>query len=501
MFSNGLENFLPEDSLRARFARGVFWSTLGTLISQGLTLIGWVVVARMLGRSGFGELAVVQSTVGAFGVIAGLGLGLTATKHIAELRKSDPERAGRILSLTILTAFVTGGLGTIVLFIASPYIASQLMNAPQLTLVLCIGSSLLLFNTLYGLTTSALAGFESFKTIAKISLMAGLVKVLFMIVGVSYLALPGVVGALVAAALINNAIGYSVLLKKSCECGTVLSLKNIRSELPIIWSFSIPGCISSAIVPPVIWIAHTLLVRQEGGFAEMGLFNAASRLQVPLRFLGSTSGAVLLPILVSLKNKTNNSKFERANILIPWFLGALPAIVIVTFPEIISLIFGQQYSGASARTVLCLVMLYTAVIMYKQGLARVMVANNLMWWSVISNSVWAAVLLFSFFLLRHMGALGLALSFLLAYIANVLVFIPLYTRRNLVPKDTMVSPKAAVIWMAILCPAILSLLGVPLVIRLAVLLLMMAAILFIFWDLIWNMKRKVSSQVALSLDG
>jgi len=53
-----------------------------------LALLGWIVVARILGKEEFGQLAIVQSTVGMLGVIAGLGLGLTATKHVALPKRS-----------------------------------------------------------------------------------------------------------------------------------------------------------------------------------------------------------------------------------------------------------------------------------------------------------------------------------------------------------------------------------------------------------------------------
>ena len=52
----------------------------------------------------------IQSTVGMFGVFAGFGLGLTATKHVAEFRQSDPERDGLIIGLSALIAIGTGGL-------------------------------------------------------------------------------------------------------------------------------------------------------------------------------------------------------------------------------------------------------------------------------------------------------------------------------------------------------------------------------------------------------
>jgi hypothetical protein len=83
-----------------RLSRGIFWSMAGSVISRGLMLCATVLVARMLGKTVYGELGMIQSTVGMFGVFAGFGLGLTATKHVAEFRQSDPERAGRIIGLS-----------------------------------------------------------------------------------------------------------------------------------------------------------------------------------------------------------------------------------------------------------------------------------------------------------------------------------------------------------------------------------------------------------------
>ena len=98
-----------------RLARGVFWSMAGAVISRGLMLAATVLVARMLGKTVYGELGMIQSTVGMFGVFAGFGLGLTATKHVAEFRESDADRAGRIIGLANSTASATGILSAIIL--------------------------------------------------------------------------------------------------------------------------------------------------------------------------------------------------------------------------------------------------------------------------------------------------------------------------------------------------------------------------------------------------
>ena len=65
------------------FAAGVYWSLLGAVVSRGLTLVATVLAARTLGAEGFGELGMIQNTQGLFGVLAGAGLGLAATKFVA----------------------------------------------------------------------------------------------------------------------------------------------------------------------------------------------------------------------------------------------------------------------------------------------------------------------------------------------------------------------------------------------------------------------------------
>ena len=57
---------------------------------------------------GMSVLGMIQSTVGGFGTFAGFGLGVTAAKHVAESRRSEPARAVRIIVLSSIVAIVTG---------------------------------------------------------------------------------------------------------------------------------------------------------------------------------------------------------------------------------------------------------------------------------------------------------------------------------------------------------------------------------------------------------
>src|SRR5690242_2807203 len=95
--------------LGARLVRNTCWSLAGTFIARTLGLLSAILLARILGRHDFGALGLAQGTISMFGIFAGCGTSLTATKHIAELRAEQPARAARILGLCTIVACAFGG--------------------------------------------------------------------------------------------------------------------------------------------------------------------------------------------------------------------------------------------------------------------------------------------------------------------------------------------------------------------------------------------------------
>ncbi len=461
---NKLIAALPIDSLRRRFVKGAFWSTTGMLIGQGLGLVASIVVARILGKTGFGELGMIESTVGMFGVFAGFGLGVTATKHVAEFRVVNPVRAGRIIALSTMSTLIFAGLISLVIFLASPYLANYTINAQHLTRGLQIGCGLIFFNTLIRTQIGVLSGFEAFKAVAKVSLFRGLLNFPLVIIGVYLWGLFGAISGMVCTVVASFLINQFVLRTEAYRANIPVSYRNIRSELPVLWKFSLPAFLSSAMVSPVMWGASALLVNQIGGYAELGIFTAATRFQFILSIVGAKIGTVLLPMLAS-GDGMQSDRFNRANILMSWLIGMIPGLLIMCFPEILGLLFGIEYSDISARRTLTLVMCYTSVVLYKQGLARVLVAKSLMWWALLNNIIWAMVLLGSFCFLKQFGAIGLAGAVMIAYALNTIVLMPLYSRRRLIPKGTMISFEAATIWIVIAGLALLSIFQFSLLVR------------------------------------
>src|SRR5579883_204473 len=148
--SRPVQQWMSHNPLGRRLAHGAFWTLLGTVASRVLAIPVSVILARWMGPSHYGELGVINNSVDLFIVFAGFGLGLTATKHVAELRATDPERAGRILALSNVTAGFTATITAIVLYVAAPYLAAHTLNAPQLTGSLRIGAIILLLAAING---------------------------------------------------------------------------------------------------------------------------------------------------------------------------------------------------------------------------------------------------------------------------------------------------------------------------------------------------------------
>jgi O-antigen/teichoic acid export membrane protein len=457
---------------------------LGTLISQGCGFAALVLVARMLGKEGFGELGVIQNTVGMFGVFAGFGLGVTAAKHVAEFRLKDPVKVGRIMTLCALFAVGSGGLIALVLVLSAPWLAAHTLAAPHLSGLLQVGAGLLLLNALNGTQTGALAGFEAFKTITTVNLWAGLTKFPLMIGGVYLAGVTGAVWGLVVSTGINWFLNHLALRREARQAGVPFRvLRGCIREWRVLYGFSLPALLSGAMVAPVQWGSMAMLVNQPGGYAEMGIYNAALVFQGIIVFLGAAINAPLLS-MVAHEKVSLESRLSKVNILLTWGLGVFVALPLLCFPELAQMLYGQKFSDASFTHTFVIIVFITCTLVYKQGLARVLIASNLLWWSFLSNLIWGSLVLFSAFFLVKWGAVGVAAAYAIAYMLVTIFFIPLYLKLGLVPRKTIISFEATVIWLVVIYLALMSWINVPVIYRTICFLITIILTITSFWRLL-----------------
>jgi len=400
-----------------RLARGVFWSMAGAVISRGLMLAATVLVARMLGKTVYGELGMIQSTVGMFGVFAGFGLGLTATKHVAQFRQSDPGRAGRIIGLSGLFAMLTGSLMALGLLIFAPWLAENAINAPYLAGILRIGALLLFINALNGAQTGALAGFEAFKTIAYVNLFTGLISFPILVSGAYFGGLTGAVWALAINLGFNWLLNHLALRKETRQHNVPFTFRECSRELSVLWSFSLPAALSGVVVGPVNWACAALLVNQPNGYNEMGVFSAANQWYVMLLFLPSLMGQVVLPVLSERLGQTDTGQSKKTLVLAIKMnaLLVLPLVLLASIasPFIMNL-YGEGFRSGWPTLV---VVLFTAGLLAVQiPVGHIIAASGKMWLGFVMNSGWAITFFVCTLLLIDHGSFGLAAARAVGYV-------------------------------------------------------------------------------------
>ncbi len=375
------------------------------------------VCARFLGKEGFGALGMIHSTAGMFGVFAGLGLGLTATKYVSEFRRQDPMKAGRILALSGSAAVVSGGVITVLMILLAPYLAQYVLASPQLAAPLAIGSGLVFFGAINGYQTGALAGFEAFETIARVNIFVGLLSFPLIVLGVWRGGLQGAVWGSVASLAINWVLNNRALRRECARANIFWQFASCHRELSVMYSFSLPAFLASIAVGPAMWVCNAWLVRQPQGYAQLGIYSAADKWRLLILFVPTSIFTMVLPMLSNVHGESNAAGFRkvfRANLQLNAGLALFAAVLISAFAVPIMTVYGDSFR--SGRAVIVVLAFSAVPEVLNSALGQPLIAAHRMWRRFAFDLLLVVVLVgLAWVLIPKWGALGLAASYGLAF--------------------------------------------------------------------------------------
>ncbi len=418
-------NRVEASELGCRLARGAFWSLAGAVISRGLMLVASMLLAQVFGKEVYGEFGMIRSTVGMFGVLAGFGLGLTATKHVADFRQSDPARAGRIIALSSLIAMVAGGLMALALFILAPWLARHTLNASHLSGLLRVGCLLLFLDAINGAQTGALAGFEAFKTIARVNLLAGLASFPMLVGGAYFGGLAGAVWGLVLSLAIRWALNHRALRREATRANVPMCVAGWTREWNVFWKFGLPLLLGSLAVGPANWACRAMLVNQPDGYGELGIFNAAFQWRIAVVFIPVTACQIVLPVLSSLVSVGNHSQYLKTLkycVLLNVAAAVVVAIPILLMSGWIMACYGKDFAAGTWVLVLlvCSAGLKSLSVLLNQAL----ISRGMAWLDFGCQAAWAAAISITMFCLTR--SYCSAFHFALVYLAADVLLVCLY---------------------------------------------------------------------------
>ncbi|MGB4620838.1 MAG: oligosaccharide flippase family protein, partial [Kiritimatiellia bacterium] len=282
---------------RQRLARGAFWGGVAFAVSRGVAIVVSFLLARILGQVGFGEYGMINTTAGMIGGMAGLGIGTTVVKHIAEFKTSDPEKASRILALSSGITWISSLLYAGMVVVLAPWIAARALAAPQLGPMLRISAFTMAFMVINGVQTSSLTGCEAFRTNTRLGIIGSLLQSGLVLAGTWRWGLSGAVWGMAGAMLVTVWLTRRAVVREWRKFHLCLRWRDAAREWRVLLDFSLPTFLAGISVGPVLWGCNAVLANQPGGYEELGIYNAANQWQQVIQFLPGLMGMALLPIL------------------------------------------------------------------------------------------------------------------------------------------------------------------------------------------------------------
>ncbi len=397
------------------------WAVLGSFASKGINFASIAWIAKILGPESFGEYNVIQTTMGMFGTVSGLGMGLAATKLIAEFRGRDNAKVNKLISTLYVLSFLISLCVAIVFFVTSGLVASSLLNNENLTILLQITSVIVIFDAINGVQNGVLTGFEAFKEITFINILVAIVSAPLLVFGAYAYDLLGLTVMLLLTRLINVIVNKIYLNNKLKKDNICVKIEINKDVLKSIFAIGIPSFLSGLSTSPVNWITTSIFVNQPLGYQNLGLYNTANQLRTLVLLLPDSAGKVTMP---QLANAFGNLDFKRFNktvlITFVWnlVLSVVPALFLFFFGGLFKQFFGGQFE---LNDDLILVVLLTGIsISVTNAIGYIFICSNLIWYDFILRIFWGiALIVLIFFYGRFNGALGYGVSILGASIVHM----------------------------------------------------------------------------------
>ena len=315
-----------------------------------------------------------------------------------------------------------------ILIATAPWLARTTLASAEVGSLLRLGCGLLFFGVLNGAVAGALYGFEDFKSVAIVDVVAGLVGCGVVIAGVLTAGLPGAISGLVAGVGLQ-CLGYCFFLRRELHnSGISIIYEGCFAEWPVLAKFSVPALLAAAMTGPVTWVCSAIVVNQPAGYAQMGLFNAANQWRSAILLLPLTLSAPFLPVLSSLFGKEPGKYFKvlLTGIVVNASLALLAAAVVIAFSRTIMGSYGKEFVGGTS-VLICLV-LSAVVVATFWSVGQAITSSGKMWWGFVLNLIWGIALISALWVFRHQGAYGYAVANLIAYSIHVLTSTYVYWR-------------------------------------------------------------------------
>ena len=230
---------------RRRLARATVWSIIGTAINLGASMLASIAIARLLGAVAFGAFAIIRATFVTAAFVVGMSLVAAMTRTVADLRVTDPQRAGRAIGLyTNVVLLMSVAIAAACIVFATP-LARQI-GSSELANELALCSPYIVFASVSAIQLGALNGLHAFETASVLLALEGIGTAVLIVIAAHFYGLTGsMFGIVIASALF--CIGGRAALEKSCrKQGIAIRHRGVAGEMPLVRDVLLPSLLFAA---------------------------------------------------------------------------------------------------------------------------------------------------------------------------------------------------------------------------------------------------------------
>lgn len=335
-------NQIKDKILHSRLAKDSFWALVGSLSVRGLSLLAAIVVARFLGKDSYGEYGMIRNTLISIAMFSTFGLGYTATKYVADYKVNKPEKLRFFCKNAVLITLIVSGVMALFLFVFSKYIATTILEAPNLDVSLKYVAAWVVFNALTTTQIGILSGFGEFKKMAKINTVVG-VFTFVSSVGLTYFfGLEGALIALVLSQLLNWYLNHVVVKDYIPKKEHTEDNKMLLKEILL---FSFPIALQEALYSATSWMSYLLLIKLTS-YGELGLYSAAMQWSAVILFIPAILRNVVLSHMSQASDDTSKHNSILKQMLMINFVSTLiPFLIIYLLSDYITGFYGNTFKG------------------------------------------------------------------------------------------------------------------------------------------------------------
>lgn len=354
-----------------------FWAVMGSISTRGLSLLSGIFIAKILGKTSFGEYGMLKNSVLTMTVFTTLGLGYTSTAYISKFKNySRAYQVELIKSIFAITCGISCLLMILCIFFSKD-IALYYFKNELIYYKVQIVSIWLVFNAVTSILTGMIAGYGLFKKFAKINVFVGIAGFILNVLCTYWFDLDGALIGLVLSQIIICVVYLIIVINyirfTYSPTNEIVSPNNVSYKDLI--TNSVPIAIQELLYTVVSWTSYAILIHYTN-YGEIGAYNVAMQWLGFILFIPSILNNVILSYLSRSATGSQNSIIKQmlvVNILSTF----IPSVTVFFFSDYIVNIYGSTYQGIShVLSIVVFTSIFMAVI---NVFTQQYVANNKSW--------------------------------------------------------------------------------------------------------------------------